>query len=96
MLAIQLLGSYPAIENFTLNRNAYNIKLFPNYLADKVGYEDIDGNSSDIFCLANQMRKENVDVVGDKPVKNNAWGMSMNEEVKPNALTEHYERLRNV
>ena len=39
-----------------------------------MGYEDIDGKLSDIFCLANQMRKENVDVVGDKPVKNNAGG----------------------
>ena len=74
MLAIQLLGSYPAIEYFTLNRNSYSIKLFPNSLEDKVGYEDIDGKSSDIFCLANQIRKENVDVVGDKPVKNNAGG----------------------
>ena len=38
--------------------------------ADKVVYEDIDHKSSDIFRLANQMRKENVDVVGNKPVKN--------------------------
>ena len=74
MLAIQLFGSFPAIENFTLNKNSYNIKLFPNYLADKVGYEDIDGKLPDIFCLANQMRKENVDVVGDTLVKNNAGG----------------------
>ena len=33
--------------------------------------------SSDIFRLANQMRKENVDVVGDKPVKFDAGEMSM-------------------
>ena len=29
-------------------------------------------SASNIFRLANQMRKENVDVVGDKPVKNDA------------------------
>ena len=28
------------------------------------------------------MRKENVDVVGDKPVKNDTWEMSMSEEAK--------------
>ena len=35
-----------------------------------------------IFRLANQMRKENVDVVGDKPVKNDAGEMSMSEEAE--------------
>ena len=48
--------------------------------ADKVFYDGIDRKSSDIFPLANQMRKENVDVVGDKPVKNDAGEMSMSEE----------------
>ena len=37
--------------------------------ADKVVYDCIDHKSSDIYCLANQMRKENVDVVADKPVR---------------------------
>ena len=32
--------------------------------ADKVVYDGIDRKSSDIFRLANQVRKENVDVVG--------------------------------
>ena len=40
------------------------------------------------------MRKENVDVVGDKPVKNDAGEMS--EEAKQSAWAEHYERLLNV
>ena len=38
-----------------------------------------DHKSFDIFSLANQMRKENVDVVGDKPVKNDAGEMSIRE-----------------
>ena len=63
--------------------------------ADKVVYEGIDHKSSDIFRLANQMRKENVDVVGDKPVKNDTGEMSMSEEAKQNAWAEHYERLLN-
>ena len=59
-------------------------------------YDGIDHKSSDIFSLVNQMRKENVDVVGDKPVKNDAGEMSMSEEAKQNAWAEHYERLLNV
>ena len=63
---------------------------------DKVVYDGIDHKSSDIFSLTNQMRKENVDVVGNKPVKNDAGEMSMSEEAKQNAWAEHYERLLNV
>ena len=59
-------------------------------------YEGIDHKSSDIFRLANQIRKENVDVVGYKPVKNDTGEMSMSEEAKQNAWAEHYERLLNV
>ena len=47
--------------------------------ADNVVYEGIACNLSDIFRLANQMRKENVDVVGDKAVKNDSGEMSMSE-----------------
>ena len=59
-------------------------------------YEGIDHKSSDIFRLANHMREENVDVVGDKPVKNDAGGMAMIEEAKQNVWAEHSERPLNV
>ena len=59
-------------------------------------YEGIDYKLSDIFRLANQMRKDNVDVVGDKPVKNDTGKMSMSKEAKQNAWAEHYERLLKV
>ena len=48
-----------------------------------------------VIRLGNQLRKENVDVRGDKPVKNDAGEMSMSEETKQNARAEHYERLLN-
>ena len=67
-----------------------------HHKANKVVYEGIDHKLSDIFRLANQMRKENIDVVGAKPVKNDTGEMSMTEEAKQNAWTEHYERLLNV
>ena len=51
---------------------------------------------SDILCLTNQIRKENVDVVGDKPAKNNAGKMSMSEDAKQNAWAEHYEKFLNA
>ena len=48
--------------------------------ADKVVYESIDCKSSDIKCLVKQMRKENVTVVGNKSVRNDAGEMSMSED----------------
>ena len=44
--------------------------------ADKEVYKNIDSKSSEVYCLANQLRRENADIVGDKPVKNDAGEMS--------------------
>ena len=52
--------------------------------------------SSEVYRLANQFRRENTDVVGDKPVKNDAGEMSMSEDSKQKAWLEHYQRLLNV
>ena len=43
--------------------------------------------SSELYCLANQFRKENADVVGDKPVKNDAGEMSMSDDSADNLIT---------
>ena len=52
--------------------------------------------SSEVYRLANQFRRENADVVGDKPVKNDAGEMSVSEDSKQKAWLEHYQRLLNV
>ena len=64
--------------------------------ADKKVYENIDPKSSEVYRLANQFRRENADVVGDEPVKNDAGEMLMNEDSKQKAWLEHYQRLLNV
>ena len=64
--------------------------------ADKEVYKNIDRKSSELYRLANQLRKENADVVGDKPVKNDAGEMSMSDDSKQKAWLEHYKRLLNA
>ena len=64
--------------------------------ANKKVYENIDPKSSEIYCLANQFRRENTDVVGDKLVKNDAGELLMSEDSKQKAWLEHYQRLFNV
>ena len=80
----------------TAKRISRRVVHHARHEADNVVYEGIDHKSSDILRLANQMRKENVDVVGDKPVKNDTGEMSMSEKAKQNAWAEHYERFLNV
>ena len=53
--------------------------------ADKEVYKNIDPKSSELYRLANQFRKENADVVGDKPVNNDAGEMSMSDDSKQKA-----------
>ena len=64
--------------------------------ADKKISENIDPKSSEVYRLANQFRRENTDVVGDKPVTNDAGEMSMSEDSKQKAWLEHFQRLLNV
>ena len=62
----------------------------------KVALHKIDPKSADIYRLAKQMRCDNQDVMVDKPVKNDAGQLSLDEEAKRAARKEHYERLLNV
>ena len=64
--------------------------------AEKVVLQKIDPKSTDIYCLARQMRRDNQDVMGEKPVKKDAGQLALDEEAKRAAWKEHYERLLNV
>ena len=64
--------------------------------AGKSVFEGIDPDSADIYKVAKQMRRENQDVVGEKPVKNDLGELSLDDTSKQRAWKEHYERLLNV
>ena len=64
--------------------------------ADKKVFENIDPKLSEVYRLAHQFRRENADVVGDKPVKNDAGEMLLSEDSKQKAWLEHYQRRPNV
>jgi hypothetical protein len=59
-------------------------------------FQEINPNGSDIYRLANQMRRENQDVSGEKPVRNDAGELALGIDDKKAAWKEHYERLSNV
>ena len=63
--------------------------------ANKV-YKNIVLKSSEVYRLANHFKRENANIVGDKPIKNNAGEMSMSDESKRKAWLEHYQRLLNA
>ena len=64
--------------------------------AEKVTLQKIDARSGDVYQLAKQMRRDNQDVMEEKPVKNDAGQLSLDEESKKEALKEYYERLLSV
>ena len=64
--------------------------MHAHYEADKVVYKRIDHKSFNVIHLTSQMRKEIVNAVGDRSVKNNDGEMSMYEEAKQNVCAEHY------
>ena len=77
-------------------RNARHAVHHARQEADKKVFKNIDPKSSEVYRLANQFRRENADVAGDKPVKNDAGEMSMSEDTKQKAWLEHYQRLLNI
>ena len=72
------------------------------YVAKRKGQEEKFSQleSSDgkkfIFKLANRMKRENQDIVGDKCVKNDEGCLMYNDSAKLKAWKSHYERLLNV
>ena len=52
--------------------------------------------SSEVYRLANHLRRENADVVCDKPVKNGAGEMSMSKDSKQKSWLELYQMLLSV
>ena len=53
-------------------------------------------NKDGIFKLARKLKAENVDIAGDKCVRNDAGQVSYTDEAKLAAWKEHYEQLLNV
>ena len=77
-------------------RNARHAVHHARQEANKKVCENIDPKPSEVYRFAYRFSRENTDVVGDKPVKNDAGEMSMSEDSKQKAWLEHYQRLLNV
>ena len=61
--------------------------------AEKVARRKIDPRSADVNRLTKQMRRDNQDAVGEKPVDNDECLLSLDEDGKNEAWEENYERL---
>ena len=66
--------------------------------ADKTFFEKVAPGSDNtaVFRLAKQLRRENADVVGEKPVRNDNGELALDDESLQKAWVQHYERLLNV
>ena len=64
--------------------------------AGKAEFANVDPNSSDIYRIAKQLRKDNQDVCGEMPVYNNQGELCLDDSDRMKAWVEHYKGLLNV
>ena len=64
--------------------------------AEKTVFADIDPNGADVYRIAKQMRRDNQDVSGEMPVRNNLGELSLDDSARMKAWVEHYDGLLNV
>ena len=83
-------GNRAATAKRTPNRVVHQIKIE----AEKVALQKIDARSGDVYRLAKQMRRDNQDVMGEKPVKNDAGQLSLDEESKKEAKSRLLENCQ--
>ena len=50
--------------------------------AEKVALQKIDPRSANMYCLAKQMQRDNLGVIGEKSVENDAFQLSLEEKAK--------------
>ena len=80
--------------------NAKRVAKRSVYLAKKNAeirrFSNLQPGLVDIFKIAKQIRKDNVDVIGDKCVKDDSGKLATNDDAKLTAWKQHYERLLNI
>ena len=64
--------------------------------AKKEKPKDLSPSNNDLFRLANQMRRKDLYVQGEKSLPNDAGKLCLDDKAKPAAWKEHYGHLSNV
>ena len=66
------------------------------FRAENIKFTHVHRNDVAIFKMAKQMRKENLDVCGEKCIKDDSGNICMDTESKKNAWKQHFDRLLNT
>ena len=64
--------------------------------ASKTEFANIDPKGPDVYRIAKQMRRDNQDVSGEMPVRNNQGELCLDDSDRMKAWVEHYNSLLNV
>ena len=77
-------------------RNAKRVVWVHKQIASRTKFSEVDLNGPEIHRMAKQMRRENQDVCGEMPVRNNQGELCLDEADRMKAWVEHYKGLLNV
>ena len=64
--------------------------------AGKTEYANVDPKGPEIHRMAKQMRRQNQDICGEMPVRNNQGELCLDDSERMKAWVEHYKGLLNV
>ena len=79
-------GKHEDRDAYQAAKRAFNLAVhIAKTDAEKIAFKQINPRSVEIYRLAKQMRRENQDVIGDKPVRNNNGQMSLDVDSKKEA-----------
>ena len=77
-------------------KNAKRVVWVHKQIASRAKFADVDLKGPEIHRMAKQMRRDNQDVCGEMPVRNNEGVLCLGEEERMKAWVEHYKSLLNV
>ena len=73
------------------------VKNSPTCLALEAGlFDTVYPDGDCVFCIAKQMDRTNLDVIGENCVRNDAGELALSDDDKMKAWVEHYARLIKV
>ena len=77
-------------------RHAKSVVWSAKTAASKAEFANIDPNGPDVYRIAKQMCRDNQEVSGEMPVRNNQGHLCLDDDGRKKAWVEHYQGLLNV
>ena len=87
---------FSTILNNTAKNHAKRVVWLAKQDAAETVYANVDHKGPEIHRMAKQMRRQNQDICGEMPVRNNQGELCLDDSERMKAWVDHYKSLLNV